>query len=100
MDNSINDHIRHLAALLEQARPMPLMPNRVRVDRQDAEALIDAIQQAHAGNRGDPVTAATEEIRVVLRDSFPVPLTNQVRIEPAQARALAQALRSAARLSI
>ena len=79
---------------------MPLMRNRVRVDRQDAEALIDAIQQAHAETRGDAVTAATETIRVALRDSFPVPLTDQVRIDPARALALAQALRSAAGLSI
>jgi hypothetical protein len=100
VDNSIDDDIQRLAALLEQARPMPLMRNRVRVDRKDAEALIDAIQQAHAGNRGEAVTAATTKIRVALGDSFPVPLTDQVRIDRAQALALAQALRSAAGLSI
>jgi hypothetical protein len=68
---------------------MPLMRNRVRVDRRDAEALIDAIQHAHASDQAGAVTVATENIRVALRDSFPVPLTDQVRVDPAHALALA-----------
>ena len=78
---------------------MPLTRNRVRVDKRDAEALIDAIQQAdHGDDPDDAVSAAAENVRVALRASYPVPLTYQVRIAPTEARALACALLSAAGL--
>jgi hypothetical protein len=77
---------------------MLFMRNRVRVDRQDADTLIDAIQQARSGGQDDPVIAAAENIRVALRASYPVPLTYQVRIDPTEAQALARALLSAAGL--
>jgi hypothetical protein len=99
VESSTADQVRRLAALLEDARPMPFMRNRVRVDKQDAEALIDAIEQApRRGDQDDAVIAAAENVRVALRASYPVPFTYEVRIAPTEAQALARGLLSAARL--
>jgi hypothetical protein len=75
----------------------PCARNRVRVDRQDAEKLIDAIQQADGRDqqRG-AVSTAAEDVRAALGASHPVPLTYQVRIAASEAQALAQRLLSAA----
>jgi hypothetical protein len=99
VDTSTEDKVRELAALLERARPMPLMRNRVRVDKRDAEALIIAIQQTLSGGPEDAMTAAADGIRDALRRASPVPLTDQVRIVPTEARALAHALLVAAELT-
>jgi hypothetical protein len=99
VNTSTEDKIRELAALLEQARPMPLMRNRVRIGNREAEALIAAIQQTRSGGSEDAVPASTDSIRDALHQAFPVPLTDQVRIAPTEARALAHALLVAAGLT-
>ena len=99
MDTATEVKVRQLAALLEQARPIPLMRKRVRVDRRDVETLIDAIQQRRSSDPEDAMTAATNNVRDALQQAFPVPLTDQVRIAATEARALAHALLAAARLT-
>jgi hypothetical protein len=86
--------IARLAELLEGARPMPLMRNRVRVDKQDADALIDSIV-AGGGNQAGLVASAGE-VRRALKAAPLVPFTNQVRLSSEMAHELARALRSAA----
>lgn len=83
-----------LIRLLDKAPPMPLLRDRVRVDREDAEALIELIIRAPAGET-DPLTRAAVGVRNALKDAPTVPFTYQVRISPYQAQQLATALRSA-----
>lgn len=73
---------------------MPLVRDRVRVDREDAEALIELIIRAPA-EETDPLTRAAVAVRDALKKAPSVPFTYQVRIAPHQAQQLAAALRSA-----
>jgi hypothetical protein len=83
-----------LIRLLDEARPMPLMRDRVRVDREDAEARIELIIRGPA-DETDPLTNAAVAVSDALKKAPPVPLTYQVRIAPHHAQQLAAALRSA-----
>jgi hypothetical protein len=99
------DAVHHLVELLEGARPVPFMRNRVRVDRRDAIDLIDAIVKANpyetlVGPNEDnaELAGAVEEVRRALARAYPIPLTDQVRLLPERTQELARALREAARL--
>jgi hypothetical protein len=79
---------------------MPLMRNRVRVDKSDADALLAVVLTPHHGDgvrvaNADLDTAATR-LHAALQDAYPVPLTDQVRLPRALVRELVDALRAAA----
>jgi hypothetical protein len=96
--------VKQLAELFEHARPIPLMRERVRIDKRDADDLAAAIdgEVRDAVDRGTldkeagyNVLSATTQMREVLRNAYPVPLTDQVRIPRSQAADLGRALRAA-----
>ena len=93
-----------LIDLLEQARPVPLMPSRVRVDKDDVDELVKRISSGPDafGHGPDGDTAADADIvraaqaaQNAVHHAKQVPLTDQVRLPREQAKALADALRAA-----
>jgi len=93
-----------LVDLLERARPMPLMPSRVRVDKDDVDELVKRISGGPdvfgRGPGGDTVAdadlvRAAEAVQDAVRHAKQVPLTDQVRLPRDRAKALADALRAA-----
>jgi hypothetical protein len=88
-----------LVRLLDGARPMPLMRNRVRVDKADASALLEIIltpgREDHSQEGDADLIAAALRVREVIRDAYPVPLTDQVRLSTGLVGELTDALRAA-----
>jgi hypothetical protein len=88
-----------LVRILDGACPMPLMRNRVRVDKVDAVALLEIVLTPGRDDQGqennDDLIAAALRVRDVLRAAYPVPLTDQVRLSLGLVRELADALRAA-----
>jgi hypothetical protein len=93
-----------LADLLERAPAMPLMRERVRVDKRDAYDLAtvlgaevrDAVDNGRLGkDAAYDVLSLTMQMQEELRNAHPVPLTDQVRVPRSRASDLAQALRVA-----
>lgn len=78
---------------------MPLMRNRVRVDRADATALVAIIlKPPHddcSQETDTELIAAALRVREVLERAYPVPLTDQVRLDPGLVRELSDRLRAA-----
>src|SRR4051812_7710399 len=92
---------RQLVELFEQARPLPLMRELVRIDKRDADDLAaaieagvrDAVDRGTLGKEaGYTVLSVTAQIREVLRNAPPVPLTDQVRVSRSRAHDLVRAL--------
>src|SRR3954447_8725366 len=97
--------LNQLAELFDHARPMPLMRDRVRIDKRDTDALAaaidgeirDAVERGTLSREaGYNVLSVTTRVRKDLRNAYPVPLTDQVRISRSQAAELGRALRAAA----
>ncbi|MEA2217384.1 MAG: hypothetical protein QOJ35_10 [Solirubrobacteraceae bacterium] len=83
---------------------MPFMRGRVRVDKRDADDLAaaldvkvrNAVDHGRLGtDAGYHVLSVTTQMREDLRNAYPVPLTDQVRVQRSRAIDLAQALRAA-----
>lgn len=83
---------------------MPLMPSRVRVDKDDVDELVkrisggpDAFGREPGGDTGvdADVVRAAAAVRDAVGHAKQVPLTDQVRLPRDQAKALADALRAA-----
>jgi hypothetical protein len=98
-DVQSDDPIARLIALLENAPRVPLLRDRVRVDKVEVLKLVDSI--AHATGTSDiggtatpGVLAAVESVRDAIRRAYPIPLTDQVRLPVERAAALAANLRS------
>ena len=84
---------------------MPLLRGRVRVDKRDVYSLIDTVlDRAHGGREGHQsksvlspdLLAAVESVRESIRNAYPVPLTDQVRLPISKTSELARALRAVA----
>jgi hypothetical protein len=95
-----------LAELFDNAPPMPLMRSQVRVDKRDADGLVaatdtevrDGVAQGGLSKEmGYDIISATAQMQELLRNSHPVPLTDQVRVSRDRAADLARALRTAIR---
>ena len=88
-----------LAELLENAPRVPLLRNRVRVDKVQALQLVDAIAD-EAGSPADASSATSDllatvaSVRDAVRTAYPIPLTDQVRLPAERATGLAAELRS------
>jgi hypothetical protein len=96
-----------LANLLDAAHPLPLVRDRVRVDRREIDhrvrRLTKAVEVEVAGFGLDTtvasdLTRAAAGVRDAISDANPIPLTDQVRLPRARAAAAAAALRTAAAL--
>jgi hypothetical protein len=96
-----------LANLLDHARPVPLLRDRVRVDKHDilmrVNRLATAVQVEVANHGlertvGSGLVVAADNLRDEARHAYPIPLTDQVRLPRARAAELASALRSAAQV--
>jgi hypothetical protein len=92
------DAVAMLVELLDRPKPMPVLHDRVRVDKQDAERLIERILRGAQGADGASadISEAALSVREELRDAKPVPLTYQVRLRTAACRDLADLMRRAA----
>jgi hypothetical protein len=93
-----------LADLLDGAPPVPLLRDRVRVDRREIdrqlERLAEAVRSEVADHRLDKVAGydllqAGEAVRCARRNAYPIPLTDQVRLPGSGAAEMATALRAA-----
>jgi hypothetical protein len=96
-----------LADLLENARPVPLLRDRVRVDRREVYRLVETVNESMRSEVADhqldkaaayDLMQATNDLREAVTTAYPVPLTDQVRLPRGRAIELAWALRAAARL--
>lgn len=100
MDSERAAAAEQLARLLDRARPMRLMRNRVRVDKADAAALVEIIPKPghdddRSQDRNADLTAAAVRVREVLDSAYPVPLTDHVRLDPGLVLELTDLLRKA-----
>jgi hypothetical protein len=93
-----------LADLLDGAPRVPLLRDRVRVDRREVdrrlERLAEAVRSEVADHRlekivGYDLLQAAEAVRRARRHADPIPLTDQVRLPRSQAFEMARALRVA-----
>jgi hypothetical protein len=89
--DTLGDPADALARLLEDAAPMRFPAGWVRLDKRAAYRLCDDIG---TGRRPAAMAEVAAEIREVIRDAYPIPLTDQVRLSAGQAAALALALRA------
>jgi hypothetical protein len=96
-----------LAELFENARRVPLLRDRVRVDKREVYRLVESIQEAVRAEAGDSrldstagsdLHRATTDVQEAVKDAYPVPFTDQVRLPSERVTELANALRAAARL--
>ena len=93
-----------LADLLDDARRVPLLRDRVRVDRRELDRrldqLITAVRAEVADHRLDKTAGfdllqAAEDVRDARMHAYPIPLTDEVRLPRARAAEMAAALRAA-----
>jgi hypothetical protein len=83
---------RELVRLPEQAPRMALLRDSFRIDREDADALIELIINAPV-EPPDQLTKAAVAVRNALKTARPVPFTYQVRLATDRAQLLVAALR-------
>jgi hypothetical protein len=96
-----------LANLLDSARPVPLLRDRVRVDKSEIVRRTDRLTKAvrvevadHGLDEavGVDLLQAADDLRYAASHAYLIPLTDQVRLPRARASEVATALRAAARL--
>jgi len=94
-----------LATLLDRARPVPLLGDRVRVDRREIDRRVARLTKAvevevadHGLDRavGADLVNAADDLRSAASHAHPIPLTDQVRLPRSRASELAGALRAVA----
>jgi hypothetical protein len=95
-----------LANLLDAARPVPLLRDRVRLGRREVDDRIDQLAKAvrvevsdHGLDEtvGFDLLRAADDLRYAARRAHPIPLSGQVRLPRERASQVATALRDAAR---
>ena len=92
-----------LAGILERARPMPLMPNRVCLDRIDVQRIVGNMRsesELPGSGRVEPAAdggllRAAQAVEKAVRRGHQVPFTDQVRLSRKRVTELAAALRAA-----
>ena len=93
-----------LADLLDNARPVPLLRDRIRVGRREVDRRLDQLVSAvraevadHSLDKtaGFDLLQAAEDVRDARIHAYPIPLTDQVRLPRARAAEMAASLRAA-----
>ena len=93
-----------LADLLDNARPVPLLRDRIRVGRREVDRRLDQLVSAvraevadHSLDKtaGFDLLQAAEDVREARIHAYPIPLTDQVRRPRARAAEMAASLRAA-----
>jgi hypothetical protein len=90
-----------LADLLDEARAIPFMPNRVRVDRVKLCRLVDQIDEGFGNHvldrtresRGENVLQAANDLRKAIKHARTIPFTDQIRLPRELTAQLAKSLR-------
>jgi hypothetical protein len=101
LNEQTSELVKRLAALFENARRVPLLRDRVRVDKHDALKLIDALSQRSQQEltttpASTDLTTVLSELREMLKRAYPIPFTEQVRIPTERANAAAASLHAIA----
>ncbi len=93
-----------LADLLDNARPVPLLRDRIRVGRREVDRRLDQLVSAVRAEVADhtldktagfDLLQAAEDVREARIHAYPIPLTDQVRLPRARAAEMAASLRAA-----
>jgi hypothetical protein len=93
-----------LADLLDNARPVPLLRDRVRVDRREIDRRLDELVNAvraevadHSLDKtaGFDLLQTAADVRDARMHAYPIPLTDQIRLPRARAAEMAASLRAA-----